>query len=379
MDEIRRDPKFLDLFVPHFRNTEILLVTDLITIADLLPISQHQMVNLRSLALSDLPGVGYWDRSIDPFESSAHPLRYLELCGVPLYPSFLNLRTLTGLDLYDIQCNLRLDTILDFLEENHSLTSARLRIRFIEPSLRSSRRRAPIRNQLQYLRIGSVDVMDSQALISSIALSKGATLEFRYIESAGVHSVLSSISTTHLSNLLSPTFMLYRVWPRTIELRGPNGAASFCSFSDSSTPFVEFPRLPLATVRRFRLDPREWDEFDPPLDPILFNHLTSFPALETFVVCDIDLPHLLSTLLSNPSVSPSLKTLAFSDCNLTEEFMEGLTRFASDRKKTTSAWLRRVAITHRDGILPSVASIRKLGKHVAVVDVRIEEGPPLDL
>ena len=174
MDEIRRDPKFLDLFVPHFRNTEILLVTDLITIADLLPISQHQMVNLRSLALSDLPGVGYWDRSIDPFESSAHPLRYLELCGVPLYPSFLNLRTLTGLDLYDIQCNLRLDTILDFLEENHSLTSARLRIRFIEPSLRSSRRRAPIRNQLQYLRIGSVDVMDSQALISSIALSKGA-------------------------------------------------------------------------------------------------------------------------------------------------------------------------------------------------------------
>ena len=378
MDGIREDPQFFDLLVPHFQNTEILLVTELSTIEDLLPISQHPLTNLRSLIL-DGRGAISRERSIDPFKSSAHPLRYLELCGVPLYPSFLNLRTLTGLDLRDAVCNLHLDTILDFLEENHSLTSVELGIQFTHSSLRSSRRRAPIQNQLRYLWIGSKNVMDIQALISSIALSKGAKLEFRCIGNAGVHSVLSSISTTHLSNLLSPIFMSYRVLPRIIELRGPNGTASFDGFGDSSTPFVEFPQLPLATVRQFRLDRSRWDKFNPPPDSILFGHLTSFPALETFIVQDIDLPHLLSTLLSDPSVSPSLRTLAFSDCNLTEEFMEGLTRFASDRKKTTSAWLHRVAITHRDEILPSVASIRELEKQVPVVDVRIEEGPPLDL
>ena len=59
--------------------------------------------------------------------------------------------------------------------------------------------------------------------------------------------------------------------------------------------------------------------------------------------------------------------------------MEGLTRFASDRKKTTSARIPRVVITHRNGIFPSMASIRELEKHVPIVDARITEELPSDL
>ena len=379
MAKVREDPQFFDLLAPHFQNTEILRISGLSTIGDLSFFIQHPMDNLRSLALSDLPGVGNWDRSIDPFESSAHALRYLKLFQVPLYPSFLNLRTLTELDLYDSRCNLHLDTILDFMEGNDSLKSARLEIWFTEPSLRNSRRQAPIQNQLQYLRIGSKDMMDGQALISGIALSKGAKLEFHCIKKAVVHSVLTSISTTHLSNLLSPTFMRYCVRPRTIELHGPNGAGSFSTLSNSGIPFEEFPRLPLTNIRQFHFGSWGWGVFRPPPDPMAFHHLTFFPALEAFILCGVNPSHHLSTLLSNPSVLPSLNTLAFSNCDLTQEFMEGLTRFASDRKRTTSAWLHRVVIIHSDGILPNITSIRGLRSHVPVVDVRIAEGLPTDL
>ena len=59
--------------------------------------------------------------------------------------------------------------------------------------------------------------------------------------------------------------------------------------------------------------------------------------------------------------------------------MQELIQFASGRKHTTSAWLHHVIITRRDGIFPSVDSIRKLEKHVPVVDVRFGRNLPTDL
>jgi hypothetical protein len=67
------------------------------------------------------------------------------------------------------------------------------------------------------------------------------------------------------------------------------------------------------------------------------------------------------------------------DCDLTEDFMEELTQYASKRKATTSAWLYKVVIVHRGGVFPSIAAIRKLGEHVPVVDVRVGTELPRDL
>ena len=147
MHAIRDDPQFLDSLAPHLQNAETLDVTGILSADDIFLFSQHPMINLRSLSLSD-EIVDDWERTIDPFESLPNTLQYLLLFGVPFYPSLLNIRTLTGLELLDHKCKLHLDTLLDFLEENRSLTRAGLRITFIEPSLRSSRRRAPIGNRL---------------------------------------------------------------------------------------------------------------------------------------------------------------------------------------------------------------------------------------
>ena len=384
MHEIREDPQFLDLLLPYTKNTETLRVDGLLTAGDLAHLPFRSASNIRSLSLSD-GGIGKWDRSIDPFKPSSHTLRYLSLTGIPLYPSFLNLRTLTEFTIYDSQCNLHLDTFLDFLEGNRLLTRADIRIRFIEPSLRSSRRRAAIESRLHRLRIVCYDMMDGKALVSSIALPKGAELEvdFRrgFCIDMGVNDFLSDISTTHLSNLQSPTFMQYHVHTtRVIHLFGPNGTASFIGDSYLDPLFVEFPRLPLTNIRRFHLDTYGWELIRPSPGHRVFHHLSSFPALETFTVgSETDLLRLLSPLLSNPSASPSLKTLGFEGCLLTEGFMEGLIRFASDRKNTTSAWICHVVIADPEGEFPSDASIKALEECVPVVDVRIATELPMDL
>jgi len=263
MHGIRWDPQFLDLLIPYAKNTETLRVGCLLTVDDLAHIPLQSTPGPRSLSLSD-GGIGEWDRSVDPFESSAYPLRSLSLIGVPLYPSFLNLRTLTELAIYDSPCDLHLDTLLDFLEGNYSLTRAYMRIRFIEPSLRSSRRRAAIRNRLHHLRIACYDAMDGNALISSIALSKGAELVVNWRSRFGiptrVNDVLSGVSTSHLLNLQSPTFMQYHVHTTgTIRLLGPNGTAIFIGDSYSDLPLWNFLDSLSPTSDGFTLTPTGGD------------------------------------------------------------------------------------------------------------------------
>jgi hypothetical protein len=67
------------------------------------------------------------------------------------------------------------------------------------------------------------------------------------------------------------------------------------------------------------------------------------------------------------------------NCNLSEDFMKELTRFASDRRNTTSALLHRILIVHWDGTFPSTASIRELKRYVTIVDVRMDDELPTDL
>jgi len=89
--------------------------------------------------------------------------------------------------------------------------------------------------------------------------------------------------------------------------------------------------------------------------------------------------YLFSALWSNPSSCPLLKNIAFLDCDITEGFMEELTRFASDRKSTTSVWLDRVVIVQSEGKFPSAELIRGLEEHVPVVEVLVDTKLPTGL
>ena len=263
-----------------------------------------------------------------------------------------------------------LDTFLDLLEGNCSLEYVDLTIEFDEFPAQIPQHRDVTMNQLQYLSITCWDAMIARTMVSSIPLRRGVDLEITLREEntgLGLNDILSDIPTTHLSNLSSSTSLVYWSPDREVWLNGPNGSLSYSHKRSrdrdlfQGVPFIGFPALPLTNVQEFCLAHSE--------SPIMF-HPPSFPTLETFTIeGGADLSHLLSALFSNPSASPLLKTLKFWDCTPTEKFMEELTQFASDRKDTTSAQLDRVMIIHRDGKLPSTDSIRRLGRHVPVVDV----------
>jgi hypothetical protein len=382
MCKFRADPGSFGLTSPQIQNIDSLLVYDLPGIEELtqaLPNFPQSTPNLRSLTLRCAYTSAKWARTIDPFESLAHTLKRLSLFNVPLYPSLRNLRSLTDLTLRYHYFDLDLDTLLAFLEQNRSLERATLDIRFIDPSLRNLRR-AAIRNRLQRLSISCNNPMNARSLISGIVLRRGAHLEILSLDhNTGLNDILSEISTTHLSNLPSPAFLEYQSYPRDIRLTGPNGSFSFSCFPSSGAPFVELPLFSLANVREFRLKHHTPKRLRPSPNFPVFD-LASFPVLETLAVeCDTDVLRFLSALVQNPSASPSLKTLAFLNCIITEDFMEKLVRFASDRKNTAAAGLHHVVIVDEDGRFPSAALIRALGKHVPVVDVRFGTKLPTEL
>ena len=335
--------------------------------------------NLRSLTLQCTYTSVRWDMTIDPFVSLSRTLKHISLLNVPLSPSLFNLSSLTELHLCYHRFDVHVDTLLTFLEGNHSLEKATLDIRFEDPSFRVSHRRTPIKNRLRHLSITCNNPINAQVLISNITLRRSAVLEILSLDQdTTLHHLFSGVSTAHLSNLHSPIFLEYQSYPRNILLRGPNGSFLFSCFPSSVIPFEEFSLFSLIHIREFRLryhlsqrprGPRN----PPPLNP------SSFPALETLAVeCDLDLLHFLSSLISNPSAFPSLKTLAFLNCIITEGFMEKLARFASDRMNTASARLHQVVIVHENARFPTAAAVHALEKEVPVVDVRFGTELPAD-
>ena len=373
---------FHDIFAPHLQNTQTLAVHFISTIEKLrsvFPNFPRSMPALRSLELIR-PQDTEWDRTIDPFESFLPPFERLQLAGVPLYASLLKLGTLTEFTISNRRFNLHLDTLLDFLEGNHSLKRVTLDIYFPKTSLLQSRREIAMKNQLRYLSIGCRDTADARALISSIPLQRGASLDI-HLEDEGLklNDFLPEISAAHLSSQPSPTFFQLGHGPLTkhITLDGPSGKLSFFGLSEVS--FADLTVLPLANVREvclyYRKEATKTTRKPPAFCP------SHFPALETLTVdCNVDMLPVLSVLLSNSPPSPSLKTIGFLNCELSQGFMEELARFASERQNIpTSTRLHRVQIVHSDGVHPSIVSIRKLRKYVKIVEVRTEDGFSMDL
>ena len=374
MRQFRADPRSFGPIIPYTKNIDTLSIYDLPGIEELalvFPNFPQSTPNLRSLTLYSTYANAKWDRTVDPFKSFPRALKCLGLFDIPLYSSLRNLRALTDLTLRYLTFDGHVDTLLTFLEQNRSLERATLDVRFTEPSLRQSQRQAAIKNRLQHLSITCNNPMNAQVLIANIALRRGAHLEISSLDNnTRLSDVLSDIPTNHLSNLSSPDFLEYQSYPRIIQLRGRNGSFAYSCSPCSDASFIEFPSLPLADIREFRFEHRAPGRLRTSLSPPVFDP-SFFPSLETLAIeCDIEVLHFLSALLPSPSTLPSLKTLAFLNCVITEEFMEKLTKYACDRQGTALARLYQVVIVQKDGIFPSATLIHALGRHVPVVDVR---------
>jgi len=373
-------PECRDLITPYIQNTETLRCDSIVAVEDFtqtLPNFPQSTPNLRSLILEHAIDYPTRDPSTDPFESFPNTVTSLSLYDIPLYPSFLEIGTLTTLTLHHFEVRPPLDAFLDLLEGNRLLEYVDLTIDFDELPSPIPRHRDVIMSQIRHLSIACVDARIARTIVSSISLLRGSRLEITVYSGGaglGLNDILSGTSVAQLPNLSLPTFMEYCSSPRNVRLAGPDGTFSYSHEWDDKdpfqgAPFMEFSILPLTNVRKVYL----WHCVSP-----IFFHASSLPALEKLTIDgDPDSSH-LSVLFSNPSASPLLKTLKFQNCAITEEFMEELTRFASDRKNTTSTRLHRVVIAPRDGKFPTTDSIRRLGKHVPIVEAGVEWVEPAD-
>ena len=201
---------FCDLITPYIQTIETLKFDQLATVEHLsqtLPNFPQSTPNLRLLSLILEDGEPGWDPSIDPFGLFPGALRSLTLDDIPLYPSFLELRTLRVLSLRYHTVRPPLDALLDVLEENRSLESVDLRIYSDEYPAQVSLRRAVVLNQLHRLMVTCWDATIARILISNIPLRKGAHLGITLrcgSTGLGLKDILSGISMTRLSNLPSP-------------------------------------------------------------------------------------------------------------------------------------------------------------------------------
>ena len=384
--ECPRFPRIIEPYVQNARTLRAGLISTIEQFTAIFPDFPQSMPMLESISLeldSDEEEEGNW--SIDPFKPGfAHTLKRLSLTVVPLYPSLAGIRTLTELTIYRPEGDIRLDTLLDFLEGNSSLERADLSIEFTEPPPRSQIRR--VKNQLRHLSIRCDNVIDARALITAIPLRRGASLDIViWDEDVTLIDALPKVSTAHLADPPSPTSFQFMcgLYTAGVRLDGPGGKFSFSKSERAEEPFPDLHLLPLTNVREFRILHLKTVLGTAP-DPLIF-HPPLFPSLEALAIecdpeCKPDVRRILSSLLSNPTSSPLLKTVAFFNCGLSEEFMEEITNFASERKKTlTSTWLYRVLIVHEDGKFPNAAFIHKLKDYVGVVEVRMGNELPEDL
>lgn len=375
LDGSKRKRGFLDLLLPHFQNTASFTCINFSKIGDLTQLLNFpkSMPHLRSLSLTR-PRHADQSQPIDQFDlSTCTALRELSLYNIPLVPSILSLRTLTKFSLFDHNLQLHIDILLKFLEENRSLESASLTIRFAENFLCHSQRQAPVGSKLQHLSISSDDSRNIRALISGIALGRGGALEIHHAgNNAGFTGIFSGVSVTHLPNLSSATAMEYGPFPRSIRLLGPDGSFSYKAPVNTESSFGEFPLLPLANIRELRLECRgSW---------ILRQfRLSAFPSLEILAVDGGSKVSLLSPVLPDPPSSPPLKTLAFLNCVVTQDFIAQLAQFSLDRTKDTCTSLRRVLIIDSEGEFPAAASIEQLRRHIPIVEVSEGREFPKDL
>ena len=280
----------------------------------------------------------------DPFDSESLPptlqsLKSLSLNSIPLYPAFQKINTLTKF-IYAIPADVSVDTVLDFLEHNVSLMHLELYILSHCDNFRSSTHTDPISNRLKYLKIVAVEIEYLEVLIPRIHVQSTGDARLAITswdilyEDYGM--IVSDLNKIYFKGQEPPTIAAQGT--RSIELSRPGSTYPTLSLS------IDPPTSP-ASLEYFKkiLEPSDLS-FKAIQNLVLvrshndeaFNP-SMFPALDLLVICnDTKLSTTLSKLFSSPHLSPpTLRAIAFQDCNLSEGFKQELAQFAECIKKKT--------------------------------------------
>jgi len=383
VSEVKGDTSFLDPLLSHVARVSHLSLTGYLSIEavanDLPCLSAFPMPNLSSLELQQT------EEPAELFPSSQAPLppvfqnvsklESLRLTRTPLYSALFSITSLRELRLTGYTSLFHFEEFVEFLASNLKLEIAALDVRFVEGSVRTLPGRMVALTRLRHLSITCTEPIDAKGLLSRITLSRGVHLEVTSIgtDQPRLDSFLPSPPTPIQRALYPITAIRFQYNPMGLRASGSNGSFSFRS-SHPTSRRPEIYLFPAASVREFHVNMTPWPLF-PAFLPWLLPQL---PGLETLVIthCASFLTAAFDSLVGQPLLCPSLKTVAFFNCTLTPEAMVEFGDVMAKRKGSGAAWLHRVVIVSSTGPLPDYASVQRLRQHVPHVDVRVDDKLP---
>ena len=319
--------------------------------------------------------------SIEPFLPSISPafpiswnlskLTSLHLTRTPLYPAITSVTSLVDLKLDGYRMTLSpFSEFMAFLGANTNLQFIVLDIEFDEFELPlSCRVSLP---HLRRLSLTCADPFDARALISSISLPHGVSLEVA-CSSTNRCTTLSSFlpsPPTPIQKILTPIVTIKcQHNPSMVQFYGNDSSFSFQRASGNFNPYPELSLFEVTAVRELHLKNFGFSGRPSPLSRL--------PALETLVLVNVTTSLTSFTFLTaEPVLCPSLKTIAFFNCRLDPGVIEELEKAVVNRKNSTAAWLYRIIIVSQTGHLPDHDLVLRLRRSVPCVNVRMEDELP---
>jgi len=384
VSDIKGDEILLKALLPHVSRISHLSLAGYSSIegvADNLPgFFTSPMPNLTSLELEQPTQP---TETFPPNETPAPPLfqnvsklKSLHLTRTPLYPAVFSIASLVELKLVGYTTPFHFAKFTGFLDSNPDLELIVLDIQFARHlfSFLTHARIATLA-RLRKLSFTCADASDAKRLISSIQFPRGTCLEVinsPVNQGTDLHWFLPS-PPTKIQELLTPiTTIKYQTTPTgEFHLSNNNSRFSFRCSNASFNPNPVFVLFNTTNVREFHAKVY-------PCRESFFWPLSKLPVLETLVLVDVtSFPsHSLDLLAEEPVLCPSLKTIAFFDCDLSLCIIRELEAVVTRRNNSTAARLHRVVIVRRDGKLPDYKLLQQLRRFVPRVDVSIDEVPP---
>jgi len=383
VSDIKGDKDFLETLIPHASRISDLSLTgysSIESVVDDLPgLLTSLTLPLTSLELeqADQPAeaIPSDEASTPPLFRNLSKLKTLHLVRTPLYPAVFSITSLVELKLVDYTSPFRFGEFIEFLHSNSDLELVILDLQFSEGSTQISPERKASLPQLRRLVFTCGSAADARTLLSWVSLRRGSHITIRGSQSNSCTTLASFLPSppTSIQELLTPITAIKYCSSRWLHVFGGEGQFSFQPSKHGPRMYEGFSLFTTRAVREFRICVYTLDSSGAKLSwPLEY-----LPALEALVFWKTRLPPgSLSALAKEDPLCPSLKIIAFFDCEVTEDIIEELEEVLSKRRNSTAARLYRVVIVNATHDLPSLQLIHRLREFVPRVDVGVGDELP---
>jgi len=383
ISDIKGDKYFLRALIPHASRISGLSLTgysSIESVVDDLPgLFTSPTPPLTSLGLEQTDQLAEAfpsdEVSTPPLFRNLSNLRTLHFVRTPLYPAVFSIASLVELKLVDYTSPFHFREFIEFLQSNSDLELVTLDLQFSEDSTQISPERKASLPQLRHLTFTCGDATDARALLSWVSLRRGSHITIRGSQSNPCVTLASFLPSppTSIQELLTPITAIKYCSARWLHIFGGEGQFSFQPSKRTPKLYEGFNLFIKKAVREFHIGAYNLDSSR----AYLSWPLQYLPALEVLVLSETHLPPgSLSALAKEDPLCPSLKTITFFDCEVTEDIIDELEEVLSKRRNSTATRLYRVVIVNTTHDLPSLQLIHRLRKFVPRVDVGVGDELP---